>query len=133
MKNIVNMRFKVVFLLVTALTMLAAAAEASPYSNKWRIKVNHSAKSDGTIVFRVSPKNQPSIDVTVHIKNLTTENHVAAKIRDAFKEQLPRDGYHVERDDFEDVLIKKRGDTPNFGLELVSSSVEKVSIRMHKE
>jgi hypothetical protein len=40
---------------------------------------------------------------------------------------------HIERDDFEDVLIKKRGDTPNFGLELVSSNVDKVSVKMHKE
>jgi hypothetical protein len=69
----------------------------------------------------------------VEIMAHTRENRVAAAIRDVLKAQLPRDGYHVERVDFEDVLIKKRGDTPNFGLELVSNSVEGISITIHKE
>lgn len=115
------------------LTLLSSAAHAGGLSNKWRINVNHDAKSDGTMIFRVSPKDQPPIDMTVNIKDGTNENRVAVAIREAFQAQLPKDGYHIERDDFEDVLIKKRGDTPNFGLKLVSSNVEKVKIRMHKE
>ena len=105
-----------------------------PPSSKLRgIKVIHNAKSDGTIVFRVSPKDQLSIDVTIQIKKGTNENRVAVEIREAFQAQLPKDGYHIQRDDFEDVLVKKRGDTPNFGLELVSNNVENVSIKLHKE
>ena len=114
------------------MTLLSTASYAGELSNKWRIKVNHSAKSDGT-VFRVSPEEQPSIDVTVNIKKGTRENKVAVAIKEAFKAQLPKDGYHIERDDFEDVLVKKRGDTPKFGLELISSNIEKVSIKLEKE
>jgi hypothetical protein len=112
---------------------ISSTVYAGDLSNKWRIKINHNAKSDGEIVFRLSPENQTAIDVTVHIKAHTMENSVAADIKKAMKAQLPKDGFHVERDDFEDVLIKKRGDTPDFGLELVSSSVEGVSIDIHKE
>jgi hypothetical protein len=78
-------------------------------------------------------KSKDVIDVAVEIKAHTRENRVAAAIRDVLKAKLPSDGYHVERDDFEDVLIKKRGDTPNFGLELVSNSVQGISITIHKE
>ena len=112
---------------------VSSTVYAGDLSNKWRIKVNHNAKSDGEIVFRISPENQTAIDVSVFIKAHTMENSVAADIKKAMKAQLPKDGYHVERDDFEDVLIKKRGDTPNFGLELVSNGVEGVSINLHKE
>jgi hypothetical protein len=100
---------------------------------KWRIKVNHSAKSDGTIVFRVSPEGQPAIVVTVEIKDGTKKRKVAAVIRDALKDKLPKDGYHVKRDNFVDVLIKPRPETPDFGLEIVSNSVQEVSITLHRE
>jgi hypothetical protein len=133
MNRTVNVRLKGVILFFAILTLLSSAAHAGGLSNKWRINVNHDAKSDGTMIFRVSPKDQPPIDMTVNIKDGTNENRVAVAIREAFQAQLPKDGYHIERDDFEDVLIKKRGDTPNFGLKLVSSNVEKVKIRMHKE
>ena len=122
-----------IILLFGLTVLLSSTVYAGDLSNKWRIKVNHNAKSDGEIVFRISPENQTASEVAVHIKAHTRENSVAAEIRDALKAQLPKDGYHVERDDFEDVLIKKRGDTPNFGLELVSNGVEGVSINLHKE
>ena len=100
---------------------------------KWRIKVNHSAESDGTIVFRVSPEGQPAIVVTVEIKDGTRKMKAAAMIRDALQDKLPKDGYHVERDDFKDVLIKRRGDTPKFDLEIVSNSVQDINITLQKE
>lgn len=122
-----------IVILFTVLVLLSSAAYSSDLSNKWRIKVNHSAKSDGKIVFRVSPKGQAPIDVTVEIKKGTRENKVAIEIRDEFKYRLSPKKYHIERDDWEDVLIKRRGDTPNFGLELISNSVQKVSINLRKE
>ena len=84
-------------------------------------------------MFRVSPKDQPPVAVSVDIKDGTHENRVAVRIREAFQAQLPRRDYHVERDDFEDVLVKKRLGASRFGLELVSNSVKHVKIRMHKE
>jgi hypothetical protein len=47
--------------------------------------------------------------------------------------QLPRDAYHVERDDGEDVLIKKRHGAANFGLKIVSNSVKHVRINPQRE
>jgi len=128
----INTRFRGI-LFFAVLILLSTAAYAGELSNKWRIKVNHSAKSDGTMLFRVSPKEQPAIDIAVHIKDGTRENKVAVAIKDAFQAQLPKDGYHIERDDSEKVLVKKRGDTPKFGLELISSNVKKVSIKLKKE
>jgi hypothetical protein len=129
----INTRVREIMLCFAVLTLFSTAAYAGDLSNKWRINVNHSAKSDGTMLFRVSPKEQPAIDITVNIKDRTRENKVAVAIKDAFQAQLPKDGYHIERDDSEDVLVKKRGDTPKFGLELISSNVRKVTIKLKKE
>ena len=85
------------------------------------------------MVFRVSPKGHPAIDVRARIKDGTRENRVAVAIKKAFREQLPGDGFHVERDDGEDVLVKRRGKTPRFGLELISSDVKAVRINLDKE
>ena len=50
-----------------------------------------------------------------------------------FEENLDGRKFHVEVDDGEDVLVKKRGDAPNFALEAVSSTVKSVRLRMQKE
>ncbi|MEN8141797.1 MAG: hypothetical protein ABFR97_11310 [Thermodesulfobacteriota bacterium] len=122
----------VVICSIFVLTMFAGVGVADSLSNKWRIKVNHKAKSDGTIVFRMTPKGQAAKEISVNIKDGTRENRVANTIENAFRKQMP-DGYKVERDDFEDVLVKKRLNAPRFGLELVTNTVKRVNIRMHKE
>ncbi len=102
-------------------------------SNKWRIEVSEGAKSDGVMLFRVSPKGQSAIDIRVHINDGLRENMVAEAIKNAFRKQLPSDGYHIERDDGEDVLVKRRRNTPRFGLDLISSDVKAVRINLDKE
>jgi hypothetical protein len=127
------------FLLVASMTTVFAAGYASisqagaKTSNKWRIEFSESANSDGVIVFRITPIDGQSIDINASITDGTRENSVASKVRDAFKAQLPEGAYHVEKDDGEDVLIKRRGDTPNFSLELVSNSVKSVHIDIERE
>ena len=37
-------------------TAAAEQADKPSYSNKWRIEVSESAKSDGTMLFRMTPK-----------------------------------------------------------------------------
>jgi len=95
----------------------------------FRFKTN----SNGTMVFRVSPKDQPSIDITVGVVEGARENKIASVIRDAFRLQLPRDSYHIEKDDGEDVLVKARGDTPHFALSMLTNNVKSVLIRLDKE
>lgn len=102
-------------------------------SNKWRIEVSEGAKSTGTMVFRITPKGQPALEVRVDVEDGTRENKVAVRIRDAFREQLPKDAFHMERDDGEDVLVKRKLKTPRFALSLVSSNVKAVRIRIDKE
>ena len=109
-----------------------AVAEDLKLSNKWRVQVSEGAKSDGTILFRVTPKDGTAVDVPVAIKDGTGENHVARTIRDAFRATLDKDEFHSETDDGEDVLLKKRKG-PNFELKFVESDVKAVRIRVKKE
>ncbi|HMN45115.1 MAG TPA: hypothetical protein PKE27_11100, partial [Povalibacter sp.] len=99
----------------------AHAAEPKPVS-KWRIALNHTSDSDGAITFRIAPAGKDAIDVETKIPRNTGENHAAQILRDSLKASLG-EGYHVEVDDGEDVLIKRRGDTPKFIVTMVSSSV----------
>lgn len=121
----------VIFLI--ALYLLTPAAALADTSNKWRIKVNGGADSDGEIIFHVTPKNGETIVVRVTVKNGTGENRVARTIRDAFKAQLPGDLYHVEVDDGEHVLVKKKGGAANFALTLEGSTVQHTGIKLRKE
>lgn len=115
-------------------TFVAAPAQADDLklSNKWRVEVSEGAKSDGTILFRVTPKDGQPVDVPVAIEDGTGENNVARHIRDAFRATLDKDTYHAETDDGEDVLLKKRKG-PNFELKFVESNVKAVRIHVEKE
>lgn len=107
--------------------------QALSYSNKWRIEVSEGANSSGEIVFHVTPKGGETQVVAVAIKDGTRENRVARTIKEAFKAGLDQDDFHVEVDDGEDVLIKKRGDAQDFALSAVSSTVKSVRIKVEKE
>lgn len=115
-----------------ALGFLAIAAQADP-SNKWRIKFNHSADNEGAIVFRIAPIGAEPIDVETKIAKGATENEVASLVRDSLIATLGKKNYRIGRDDFEDVVIKKAGKTPNFDLSLVSSSVSGLDINLKRE
>jgi hypothetical protein len=106
-----------------------AMATELRYDDRWRLEADGSARSDGEIVFRVTPEGGESAEITVQIVKGTSENGVARKIRDAFRQQLVGD-YKIKTDDGEEVTIRARGETPAFALELVSSSVEHTSIEI---
>lgn len=135
MNHAMNKRITGIAMLLTVMTLFSCVSSHHPggLSNKWRIEVSEGARSDGVMLFRVSPKDQAAIDVRVHINDGLRENMVAKAIRNAFREQLPKGDYHVERDDGEDVLVKRRWGTPRFGLDLVSSDVKAVRIDLEKE
>jgi hypothetical protein len=120
---------------VAAATLLAGgsvAADDLKLSNKWRVEVSEGANTSGTILFRVTPKDGTPVDVTVAIKDGSSENDVAKDIRDAFAATLDKDTYHSERDDGEDVLLKK-SKGPAFELRFVESSVKGTRINVEKE
>ncbi len=103
------------------------------YSNKWRIEVSEGANSLGEIVFHVTPRGGNTQVIAVPIKDGTRENKVANEIKKVFEESLDKRKFQVEVDDSEDVLVKKRGNEPNFALEAVSSTVKSTRLRVQKE
>ena len=107
---------------------LSASPATAGSSNKWRIEVREGANSDAEIVFPVTPEGGEAIEVRVAVEDGTRENKVARTISDAFESQLPKDDYHVEVDDGEDVLVKKKRGAENFDLSLISSTVKSVRI-----
>jgi len=121
-------------LTVFAFTICNATAFADDLtlSNKWRIEVSEGANSDGKISFRITPKDGLPVDVTVEIDDGRGENDVAKDIRDALEKGLDSKVFHVERDDGEDVLVKKK-DGPDFELKLVDESVDGVRIELERE
>ena len=74
--------------------------------------------------FRITPKGEASINVSVSIKQGRSENDVAKDVTAALKAVLDRKRFHVERDDWEDVLIKKKGWGPDFTVQLVESTLK---------
>jgi len=125
---------RTLLLIVAALafTGQAHATDELKLSNKWRVEVSDGANSDGTILFRVTPKDGQPVDVAVAIKDGRGENNVAADIRDAFRKTLDQKVFKSEVDDGEDVLLKKRKG-PDFELRLVESTVKSVRINVEKE
>ena len=122
------MRCALAVLLVSA----AAAAQARD-SNKWRLEFSGGADSDGVIVLRITPRGGEPITAEIPIADGTGENKVAKTVVNGLQQQLPQDRYHVERDDGEDVLIKKRFGEENFSVEIVSNSVKGVRINPDRE
>ena len=127
--NIVRFRLSVA---LVALLVFTGLASANP-SNKWRLQFSGDAKSDGVIVLRFSPVGGDPLTVPISIAAGTSENHVAKVVVETLRAKLPSDGFHIERDDGEDVLIKKRKKAASFDLEVVSNSVRHVRINPDRE
>lgn len=108
-----------------------AADKGPSLSNKWRIECDDSAKSAGTISFRITRDGTPT-EIAVDIPQGTGENAVAKAIKDKMKASLDAKVYHVEIDDGEDVLVKKKKGS-NFALELTGNTVEGTKIKIEKE
>jgi len=120
-----------------ALLVLAGAAAADHHelnvSNKWRIECSEGAKSDGVIRYLVTPEGGEPIAVDVQIADGRSENGVARDLRDGFRAVLDPNKFHIETDDGEDVLVKKKRGQPNFELKLVESTVKAVRMHVQKE
>lgn len=110
----------------------AAAAPDLKYSNKWRIEVKEGSNNDGVARFLVTPKGEAAIEVTVNIRDGRSENGVARDVRDAFKAALDKTRFKVEGDDFEDVLVKKKGG-PDFALQLLESTLKGTRFDLERE
>lgn len=119
--------------IVVALLLLAiaAGADAKP-DNKWRIKCNGSTRTGGEVVLSIEPEGGKPVEVVIAIPAGTSENAAAVIIRNALKVPL-KDTHKVERDDWEDVLVKKRYKQPDFELILQDNTAQGLSIKVKDE
>lgn len=104
------------------------------YSNKWRIKFDNEAKSDGTLVFRLVMKDTKVEPITVNIliKKGTNENNTADIVEDAMQKAFPRD-FNVETDDGESVLVKLNAVEGSSNVSLLSNDVKSLKVKIKKE
>lgn len=128
--SIARLALVAIVLLALPAATLAATTGPGP-SNKWRVEFSGGAESDGTIVLKVTPKGGESLEASIDIKKGAGENHVAKLVVEGLKAQLPKEAYHVERDDGEDVLIKKKRGAADFVVEITSNTVK--GVRIHPE
>lgn len=112
-------------------SLLAFASQAAP-SNKWRIEVDGSASTAGSIQLGITPEGATTQQVDIPVAKGLHENHVARLIRDALKAALGK-GYHVEIDDGEDVLVKRRGSHPKLDIVIAGNSVQGIKLKEHTE
>ena len=104
------------------------------YSNKWRVKFDNEAKSDGTLVFRLVMKDTKvePITVSIPISKGTNENSSAGKVKSALQKAFPRD-FNVEKDDGESVLVELNAIEGASSLVLLSNDVKNLKIKIKKE
>ena len=113
--------------LVSSLAFASADVE-----NKWRLQLSGDAESTGEITLAIAPEDEQAITVTVAIADDTDENAVAAALTNELRLRLG-DLYQVERDDGEDVLIKRQPGEKKFSVAVVENTVEGVRINLDEE
>jgi hypothetical protein len=116
-----------------AQAQVPAATADLKYSNKWRIEVKEGANNDGVLRFRVTPKGEAPVEVTVQVKDGRSENGVAQDVKNAFKAALAADRYHVEGDDGEDVLVKKKSKGVDIAIELLEDNIKGTHVDVERE
>lgn len=118
---------------LTLLPVGVPAAEGHKPSNKWRLVVDGTARSAGDVAFRVTPNGGTPVEVAIKVPANHAENSIARDLREAFRAKLPSKQFHIEVDDGEDVLLKKRMGQPDFVVELVASSIEHTRFTLKRE
>ena len=124
------MRARVLGLALALVSSLAFAS--ADVENKWRLQLSGDAESTGEITLAIAPEDESAITVTVAIADDTDENAVAAALTNELRLRLG-DLYQVERDDGEDVLIKRRPGEKKFSVAVVENTVEGVRINLDEE
>ena len=122
-----------IWLLILTLSLFAYGASAQDTSNKWRLEFNGRADSSGEIVIQITVPESQSWRITVEIPKGMSENTIAKLVKNTLKAQLPGDVFKIERDDWEDVLIKKRMGSDNFEVMIIANTVRGVEMDLEKE
>jgi hypothetical protein len=124
---------RLVFAAVTVLALAASSLlQAVPLENKWRLQFSGNARSDGTLVLAITPSHGEAVTVPIQVAAGTRENRVAKRVVDVLREAIGAD-YKVERDDGEDVLVKRRLGRDRFNVTVVSNSIRGVRLNLDQE
>ncbi len=102
------------------------------YSNKWRIKFNGEAKSDGVLVLRMVMKDDEPVVVRIDVKDGRNDDNIADDVESALQKAFPRD-FNVEVDDGEDVLVKLNALEGRSSIALLENTAKGVKVKIRKE
>lgn len=119
-------------LMALTLMMMVSASVSAETENKWRVEFSGNAESAGHITLALAPEGEPAVTVTTSIADDTSENEVASAVANQLRLQTGAT-YLVERDDGEDVLIKRRPGEKKFSVGLVENTVEGVRLNLDQE
>ena len=112
--------------------MMASASVSAQTENKWRLEFSGNAESAGHLTLALAPEGEAAAMVTVPIADGTSENEVASVVAHQLRLHVGAT-YRVERDDGEDVLIKRRRGEKKFSVGLVENTVEGVRLDLDQE
>nr|HPK65894.1 hypothetical protein [Thermoanaerobaculia bacterium] len=98
---------------------------------RWRVQLGDEAKSDGTLIFNVEREGGSVLQVYVSVTKATPLNEIAAAIGAGFSEQLPADEFEAVVDERGFVQLRKKGNAPDFDLELLRSTVTGLKVRLN--
>jgi hypothetical protein len=129
--SISRLRPATAFFVAIGHAMIATIAQADP-AGKWRIEFGSHADNDGVITLHVSPEGGTPVDVETKIVARSGADKVAKAVRDSLKVSLG-EGYHVETDDGEDVVIGRKGKTPEFEVTLAGSTLTGLEVKIGRE
>jgi RNase P protein component len=116
---------------IVALSALAMAAESLPQA--FRISVDGGADALGQVVFSFAEDDAEAVQISVSIPKGTPENDVARRIRKELRRALPKEGYGVDLDDGEKVVVSARDTTRNFDLRLERNTATGTEISIARE
>lgn len=123
-------------MLLTLCLTAPLAMGKKPFSGKWEIESRNRAESAGTISFAISFEpgkdgaTLESLSADVEVPANSHENKVAKLIETSLSETLEEKGFKVTRNDGEKVVIKAKGDAPDFELKLIGNTVQGISLSL---
>ena len=119
-------------LMLLLLMVTFSTAFAARPSDQWRLHFNGQAKNDGMVKFQISPVGgQPTV-IDLPIKDNTKENAASREATDKLEAVLD-ENYKISHQDGEEVQIKRRSGRADFVLEVLSNTVEGLSVKTDRE
>lgn len=123
--------------MVAGLTVLLgwqvhAANPESAFASAWRIEVTAPSTSDGTLNFKLKPRKQAVIALSVPIKAGRPPDGVARDIRGQLSRKLDRTAFGVTVERSSVVIAAEMG-TPRFELEVDTAAASTFGITLKRE